>query len=124
VIIEFSDNFLKEAKKLSKKFRLFKTDLQEVVQEIEEKKDLGTDLGNNLYKKRLKNFSIPTGKSGGFRVIIYKKIEDTIVLISIYSKTQKDNLSDEELDLVLNNIWIQNKNGKKRKRKETKRVSK
>jgi hypothetical protein len=101
VIIEFSDNFLKEAKKLSKKFRLFKTDLQEVVQEIEEKKDLGTDLGNNLYKKRLKNFSIPTGKSGGFRVIIYKKIEDTIVLISIYSKTQKDNLSDEELDLVL-----------------------
>jgi hypothetical protein len=101
VIIEFSDNFLKEAKKLSKKFRLFKTDLQEVVQEIEEKKDLGTDLGNNLYKKRLKNSSIPTGKSGGFRVIIYKKIEDTIVLISIYSKTQKDNLSDEELDLVL-----------------------
>jgi hypothetical protein len=100
VIIEFSDNFLKEAKKLSKKFRLFKTDLQEVVQEIE-KKDLGTDLGNNLYKKRLKNSSIPTGKSGGFRVIIYKKIEDTIVLISIYSKTQKDNLSDEELDLVL-----------------------
>lgn len=101
LIIKYSENFVKEAKKLSKKFRLLKDDLQEAVQEIEEKKDLGIELGYNLYKKRLKNSSIPTGKSGGFRIIIYKQIEDEILFISIFSKTQKDNLNDEELDKIL-----------------------
>ncbi|WP_419768984.1 type II toxin-antitoxin system RelE/ParE family toxin [Arcobacter sp.] len=44
---------------------------------------------------------MPTGKSGGFRIIIYKQIENKIVLISIYSKTNKDTLSDSELKTIL-----------------------
>ena len=99
--IEYSDNFLKEAKKLSKKYKSLKIDLQEAVKEINDNNDLGTSLGFNLYKKRVKNSSIPTGKSGGFRVIIYQKIEDDIVLISIYSKTEKENLTDDELSLLI-----------------------
>ena len=52
-------------------------------------------------KKRISNSSIPIDKSGDFRVIIYKQIEEKIILISIYSKTQKDTLSDEELKAIL-----------------------
>lgn len=100
MIIEYSENFLKEAKQLSKKYKLLKIDLKKAVQEIE-KDDLGVALGFNLFKKRVQNSSIPTGKSGGFRVIIYQQIEDKIVLISIYSKTQKESLSDEELRIIL-----------------------
>lgn len=99
--IEYSDSFLKEAKQLSKKYKLLKLDLKQLVDEIETKDDLGVYLGFNLYKKRVKNSSIPTGKSGGFRVIIYQQIEDKIVLISIYSKTEKENLSDEELSEII-----------------------
>lgn len=55
----------------------------------------------NLFKKRVKNSSIPTGKSGGFRLIIYQQIENKIVLVSIYSKTEKENLSDEELSVAI-----------------------
>lgn len=105
--IEYSDNFLKEAKKLSKKYKSLKIDLQEAVKEINENNDLGIFLGFNLYKKRVKNSSIPTGKSGGFRIIIYQQIEDKIVLISIYSKTDKENLTDDELSLILKNYFIQ-----------------
>ena len=101
MIIEYSDSFLKEAKKLSKKFKLIKPDLQDAVEEIKLKNDLGVYLGFNLFKKRVKNSSIPTGKSGGFRVIIYKQIEDRLILISIYSKTEKENLSDEELSNII-----------------------
>lgn len=101
MIIEYADNFLKEAKQLSKKFKLLKSDLKQVVDEIETKNDLGVYLGFNLFKKRVKNSSIPTGKSGGFRVIIYQQIENKIVLISIYSKTEKENLSDEELSEII-----------------------
>ena len=100
-MIKYSNSFLKEAKKLSKKFKLLKTDLKIAVNEIEKENDPGTPLGYNLYKKRVKNSSIPTGKSGGFRVILYKKVEDEIILISIYSKTQKESLSDDELRVLV-----------------------
>ena len=100
-MIEYSDNFLKEAKKLSKKFKLLKSDLKNAVREIEDENTLGVYLGYNLYKKRMSNSSIPTGKSGGFRLIIYQEIDDIIVLISIFSKTQKESLSEEELKEIL-----------------------
>ena len=99
--IEYADSFLKEAKQLSKKFKLLKSDLKQAVDEIKTNNDIGVYLGFNLFKKRVKNSSIPTGKSGGFRVIIYQQIENKIVLISIYSKTEKENLSDEELSEII-----------------------
>ena len=71
--IEYTDNFLKEAKQLYKKFKLLKQVLQDLIQDITINKDFGVDLGSNIYKKRVKNLSIPTGKSGGFKVLIYKK---------------------------------------------------
>lgn len=101
MIIEYSDSFLKEAKKLSKKFKLLKSDLKQAVDEIENKNDFGVYLGFDLFKKRVKNSSIPTGKSGGFRVIIYKRVENKMILISIYSKTEKENLSDSELSDII-----------------------
>jgi len=100
VIIEYSQNFLKEAKNLSKKYKLLKNDLKKAVEEIS-KYNLGVSLGFNLFKKRVANSSIPIGKSGGFRVILYQQLEDRIVLISIYSKTQKESLRDEELKEIL-----------------------
>ncbi len=104
-MIKYSDSFLKEAKKLSKKFKLIKSDLKTAVDEIEKKNDFGTPLGFNLYKKRVKNSSIPTGKSGGFRVVVYTKIEDEIVLLALYSKTQKESLTDEELRVLLKHYF-------------------
>ncbi|MAC85051.1 MAG: addiction module toxin RelE [Arcobacter sp.] len=106
--ILFSENFLKEAKVLSKKYKLLKSDLKEAVKEIESSSNLGVSLGFNLFKKRVKNSSIPTGKSGGFRIIIFQQVEDKIILISIFSKTDKENLSDNELVLSLQKYLEQN----------------
>ncbi len=99
--IEYGEHFLKEAKQLSKRYKLLKKDLHHAVDEIELLRDFGASLGFNLYKKRVKNSSIPTGKSGGFRVIIYQQLKDKIVLLSIYSKTDKESLSDSELGEIL-----------------------
>ncbi len=47
---------------------------------------------------RVANSSIPTGKSGGFRVIYYFVDKDeNIFLMTLFSKTQKENISDSEL---------------------------
>lgn len=101
-MIEYGNTFLKEAKQLSKKFKLLKADLQHAIDEIETKNDVGISLGYNLFKKRVRNSSIPTGKSGGFRIIIYQQLQNTTVLISIYSKTEKESVSDQELIDILN----------------------
>jgi len=63
----------------------------------------GTSLGNSCYKIRVSNSSIPTGKSGGFRVITYFiDNENNLYLLSIYSKTEKETISDRELlDILL-----------------------
>jgi len=100
-MIEYGDTFLKEAKQLSKKFKLLKADLKHAIEEIETKNDVGISLGYNLFKKRVRNSSIPTGKSGGFRIIIYQQLQNATVLIAIYSKTEKENLSDQELINIL-----------------------
>ena len=43
-----------------------------------------------------------TGKSGGARVITLVKIEQTrITLLDIYDKSDKENLTDKELDDLL-----------------------
>jgi hypothetical protein len=99
-MIEYSESFLRSVKKLSKKFIHLKQDLHRAVKEIEND-NFGIYLGNDLYKKRVSNSSIPTGKSGGFRIIIYKKIEHNIVLISMYSKSDKDSLTTEELQQAI-----------------------
>lgn len=100
LMIEYGESFAHEAKKLSKKYKLIKQDIKSAIKEIEEG-NFGVPLGSNLFKKRVKNSSIPAGKRGGFRIIIYQKIENRVVLLYIYAKPQKETLSDEELKNLL-----------------------
>ncbi|WXU00632.1 MAG: hypothetical protein Ctma_1358 [Catillopecten margaritatus gill symbiont] len=102
-MIDYSDTFLKEAKQLSEKYKGFKSDLQVAVGEIQNR-NLGTSLGKGLYKKRVKNSSNNSGKSGGFRMIVYQIRNDRIVLMSVYSKSQKENISSLELQNILGSL--------------------
>jgi len=100
-MIEFSNQFLKDIKKLKKKFPLIKKDIEFLTLKLQENPNYGVSLGDNIYKIRIPNSSIPTGKSGGFRVITYVIVEEKILLTHIYSKTEKDTISiDEILDIL------------------------
>jgi len=105
-MIEFSDNFKKDVKKLSKKYRLIRNDIEDLIAELEKNSKIGTPLGNDLYKIRVANSSIPTGKSGGFRVITYIVIDEKIILNRIYSKSEKENISDAELIEIIRAIGL------------------
>ena len=100
--IELSTNFKKEAKKLVKKYPSLKKELTNLFKELEETPTLGTPLGNNIYKIRLSIASKNKGKSGGARVMSFVKIINTTVLLfSIYSKGDKDTISDVEIENLL-----------------------
>jgi mRNA-degrading endonuclease RelE of RelBE toxin-antitoxin system len=100
--VELSANFKKEAKRLSKKYPSLKIELAELFEQLEENPTIGTPLGNDIYKIRLAIASKNKGKSGGARVLSFVKVtENSVLLFSIYSKGEVDNLTDKQIqDLI------------------------
>ena len=99
------DVFEKQAKRLIKKYASLKNELNALVADLKENPIQGTLLGNNCYKIRMGIASKGKGKSGGARIITNVIIvEHTIYLLSIYDKSEKDSLSDSELNLLLKSI--------------------
>jgi len=66
---------------------------------------MGTELGNNTFKIRIKNTDNNKGKSAGHRVITYCINENNeIFLVTIYSKSEKENILDLELKELINKL--------------------
>lgn len=98
-------NFDKELKRLVKKYPSLKNEFTELVSELKQNPTQGTPLGNHCFKIRLSISSKGAGKSGGARVITYLQVSQTSVyLLSIYDKSEEDNISDKELAELLK--WI------------------
>ncbi len=116
VTIRITNGFKTEAKPLLKKYRSLSKDLEKLQNQLLLTPQLGTSLGKNLYKIRLKISSKGQGKSGGARVISFieteiigyaEKVstEEIIVnLLSIYDKSEVSNISDKELKELIKNL--------------------
>ena len=103
--IETIPHFDKDVKKLKKRFTNIRNDLKELISELKENPTLGTHLASGFYKIRLKNSSIPTGKSGGFRVITYYVCDETLYLVSMYAKSDTDTMLVNKLrEIVVKEI--------------------
>ncbi len=95
-------SFKKELKKLAKKYLSIKADLAALFQTLEINPEQGVSLGNNCYKIRFAISSKNKGKSGGARLITNFVIADeTVYLLSIYDKADKETLSDKEIGNLL-----------------------
>jgi mRNA-degrading endonuclease RelE of RelBE toxin-antitoxin system len=94
--------FDRQLKRLSKKYPSLKEEYFKLIETLEQNPEQGTILGNNCYKIRLGIASKGKGKSGGARVITNFVIADaTVYLLSIYDKSEKENLTDKELAELL-----------------------
>lgn len=95
-------SFRKEAKKLIKKYPSLKNELAELGNQLSTDPTAGTALGNNCYKIRLAIASKEKGKSGGARVITHFYVADnTVFLLSIYDKSDQENISDSQIKALL-----------------------
>jgi mRNA-degrading endonuclease RelE of RelBE toxin-antitoxin system len=106
--IDTIPRFEKDVKKLKKKFPKIKNDLLKFINELSSNPELGINLGENIFKVKIPNSSIPTGKSGGFRIITYYKKDDTLYLVTIYSKTEQDTILTERLRKIVEEEIEQN----------------
>ena len=105
VNIVSSDVFNKDIKRLYKKYKQISVDLKILKETLIKNPKAGIELGNNCFKIRLANSSIPTGKRSGFRIIYYYiDQQNNLFLMTIYSKSELDNISDEKLiDIIKEN---------------------
>ncbi|MEL6732184.1 MAG: hypothetical protein AAFP83_13730 [Bacteroidota bacterium] len=104
VNILVTPDFERDAKKLLKKYLSLKSDLVKLNEELTVNPRLGTQLSANVYKVRLAIKSKGKGKRGGARVISYvdilltdTKSETDIYLLTIYDKSEFENITDKRL---------------------------
>lgn len=90
--------FEKEIKRLSAKYPSLQKDFHRFLNELEINPLQGTPLGKGCFKVRMRITSKRTGKSGGARVITFVQvIKETVILISIYDKSEKETISNIEI---------------------------
>ena len=97
-----SSNFAKQLKKLSKKYASLKQEVLLLGESLSGNPTLGTPIGKDCFKIRLAIRSKGKGKSGGARVITcVVALKESVVLLSIYDKSERENIDDEDLERLL-----------------------
>jgi mRNA-degrading endonuclease RelE of RelBE toxin-antitoxin system len=100
----FTDRFKRDIRRLSKRYRSIRNDLQSLIEELESGGLPGDQISGidpTVFKVRVKNSSIQKGKSGDYRVIYYSKTNDQIVLLTIYSKSDQSNIDSSEIREII-----------------------
>jgi mRNA-degrading endonuclease RelE of RelBE toxin-antitoxin system len=100
----FSDRFKKDIRKLGKRYRSIRLDLQPLIEQLEAGESPGdqiSDTDHIIFKVRVKNSSIQKGKSGGYRVIYYVKTNIQIILLTIYSKSDQSSIEASEVREII-----------------------
>ena len=108
VTIDFLPEFERRAKALAKKYKSFPADYNAFLDELEQNPFGGDPLGHNTYKHRMAIAAKGKGKRGGARVITYNLQQTSddilITLMSIYDKSEIDNVSDAYLRQLVQNV--------------------
>ena len=100
-------SFERDAKPLLKKYPSLRQELERLGKELQENPTLGTPLGHECYKIRLAIKSKGKGKSGGARIITYLITRNKeVILLAIYDKQVKDNISENELKELLDDLGL------------------
>jgi mRNA-degrading endonuclease RelE of RelBE toxin-antitoxin system len=104
VQVKFTDEFKRRLRTLSKKYRSVRSDIQSTVAQLEIGDFVGDQIagiGNTVFKVRIRNSDIQKGKSGGYRVIYQLESNTIVILLLIYSKSDQENVTTEEINSVI-----------------------
>ncbi len=103
--IKVTPEFIRAMKRLAKRYRSLLDDLKKLNVSLSENPLQGVELGNNLRKVRMAISSKGKGKSGGARGITYgivvAETDTELLLLTIYDKSERENISDGELTAIL-----------------------
>lgn len=103
--IRLTPEFRRKLKKLSKKYRQIRNDLEPIIEQLKRGEILGAQIpgiGFTVMKARIRNSDTQKGKSGGYRLIYWLQLESLIVLLDIYSKSDQSNVEVNDICQIIN----------------------
>jgi mRNA-degrading endonuclease RelE of RelBE toxin-antitoxin system len=109
--IRVTPDFRKQLRKLEKRYRKIKSDLEPILIQIQMGEIVGdrlTDIGAEVFKVRIRNSDTNRGKSGGYRVIYWLKLPEYVVLLDIYSKSDRDDVEVIAIQNIITEYELQN----------------
>ncbi|KAM3098781.1 type II toxin-antitoxin system RelE/ParE family toxin [Phormidesmis sp. 146-35] len=102
--VEASPVFNRNLRTLAKKYRDIRRDIEPIIEQLELGElpgDRVPDTGYEVFKLRIKNSNIQKGKSGGYRLLYYVKTATTIILLTIYTKSEQVNIAADDLRQII-----------------------
>ncbi len=102
--IDYTREFKRNLRQLSRRYRSIRDDIEPVIEALktgETPGDQVTGTGYTVYKIRIKNSDNHKGKSGGYRMIYYVKTETHITLVTLYSKSDQGDVSQNDLRRII-----------------------
>ena len=107
--VRYTATFLRQLKRLARKYRRIRHDLGTVTNpllagETPGDQVQGTDY--TVYKVRVRNTDAQRGTSGGYRVIYYVVNADDILLLTVYSKTEQDDIDTETITRLIDDAAL------------------
>ncbi len=97
-------DFQGQLRKLAKRYRNIRSDLQPLFDDLESGNCPGDQIPGATYtvfKARVKNSDIQKGKSSGYRVIYQLRDKICILLVTIYSKSDEATLAASEIRAII-----------------------
>jgi mRNA-degrading endonuclease RelE of RelBE toxin-antitoxin system len=92
VSVEFTQEFKRNIRALSKKYRHIRSDVQSIIEQLAAGEFVGDRITGTTYvvfKVRVRNSDIQKGKRSGYRLIYEVRSPKSVVLITIYSISPK-----------------------------------
>jgi mRNA-degrading endonuclease RelE of RelBE toxin-antitoxin system len=102
VTIDLTPEFYRNLRDLNKRYRSVRADIQSVIQDLESGNfggDRISGIGEDyvMLKVRVKNRDIQKGKSAGCRLIYQVESPTSLLLLTIYSKSDRSDITAGEL---------------------------
>ena len=104
IVVGYTQEFEDRLRDLARKFRRINEDLAPLVKQLERGELPGDRIPGytrETYKVRLPNSTANRGKSGGFRVLYYVRSALEVVLLTVYSKTEQDDVRNEAVQSIV-----------------------
>ncbi|WP_199247856.1 type II toxin-antitoxin system RelE/ParE family toxin [[Phormidium] sp. ETS-05] len=106
VQIDLTPQYKRNLRDLSKKYRRIRLDTQPIIEELQRGNFTGDRLAGMgedylIFKVRVKNTDIQKGKSGGYRMIYQVESPTSVLLLTIYAKSDVADISPNEISSIL-----------------------
>lgn len=102
--VDLAPRLLRDVKRLRKKYPNVQADVQSLISTLEQGEVPGDQVpgvGYTVYKVRVRSSDQRKGKRGGFRVLYYLRTTTLFILLTLYAKSDRIDISPEQIRYLI-----------------------